>query len=146
MPETIAIEPPRIFATFRYKNAAAAIDWLVGTLGFTVHARYDRKDGKVGHAELALGSSMIMIGDEADDAYGRMIGTSGATGGKSLYIVVDDVDALFARVEASGVKIEEGLTERDYGSREFICRDPEGNLWCFGTYWPKAHEGRSDPV
>ena len=45
---------------------------------------------------------MIMIGDEADDDYGRMIGTSGATGGKSLYIVVDDVDELFA------VLIEQG--------------------------------------
>lgn len=134
------IEPPRIFATFRYKNAAAIIDWLVDILGFTVHARCDGEDGTVGHAELAFGSSMIMIGDEKQDAYGRMIGTSGETGGKSLYIVVNDVDALFAKVEASGAKIEEGLTDRDYGSREFICRDPEGNIWCFGTYWPKAHE------
>ena len=33
-----------------------------------------------------------------------------------------------------------GLTDTDYGSRDFICRDPEGYVWCFGTYWPKAHE------
>lgn len=67
-----------------------------------------------------------------------MVGAIGEPGGKSHYIAVEDVNALFARVETSGAKIEQGLTNRDYGSREFICRDPEGNLWCFGTYWPKA--------
>jgi uncharacterized glyoxalase superfamily protein PhnB len=56
----------------------------------------------------------------------------------SRFTSVDDIDALYARVAASGVTIEEGLVNRDYGSREFQCRDPEGNLWCFGTYWPKA--------
>jgi uncharacterized glyoxalase superfamily protein PhnB len=39
-------------------------------------------------------------------------------------------------VVASGVVIEEGPTDRDYGSRAFICLDLEGNLWCFGTYRP----------
>ena len=141
MSDHVHIEPPRIFATFRYDNAAAVIDWLVGTIGFTVHARYDTEDGKVAHAELAFGSAMIMVGDTKPDAYGEMVGTPGESGGgKSLYVVVDDVDTLVPRVEASGVKIEEGLTNRDYGSRDFICRDPEGNVWCFGTYWPKAHE------
>jgi uncharacterized glyoxalase superfamily protein PhnB len=51
---------------------------------------------------------------------------------------VDDVAALHGRGLTSGVTMEEGLTDRNYGSREFRCRDPEGNLWCFGTYWPKA--------
>jgi hypothetical protein len=45
-----------------------------------------------------------------------------------------------ARAEAAGAKILMGLTDTDYGSRDFICRDPEGYVWCFGTYWPKAHE------
>lgn len=140
MPDNASVEPPRIFATFRYTNAAAMIDWLTNTVGFTVRARYDTEDGKVGHAELAYGSAMIMLGDAKPDAYGDMAGLPGETGGKSLYIAVDDVDALFTRVQASGARIEQGLTNRDYGSREFICRDGEGNLWCFGTYWPKAHE------
>ena len=133
-------EPPRIFPAYRFKNASAMIDWLTGTVGFTVHARYDGEDGKVAHAELAFGSSMIMFGDGKDDAFGEIVGAAGEQGGKSLYVAVDDVDALFDRVKGSGTVIEEGLTERDYGSREFICRDPEGNVWCFGTYWPKAGE------
>ena len=43
-------------------------------------------------------------------------------------------------------EILEELTDRDYGSREFICRDPEGNVWSFGTYWPKANEPASVSV
>ena len=133
-------EPPRIYPAFRFRDAAAMIDWLTEVIGFTVHARYDSDEGKVVHAELAFGSAMIMLGDDKPDAYGGMVGKPAEQGGKSLYIAVEDVDGLFAKVEASGATIEQGLTERDYGSREFICRDPEGNVWCFGTYWPKVGE------
>lgn len=132
-------EAPRIFATFRYADPDAVIEWLCGTVGFTLKARYP-ETGNVDHAELAYGSSMIMLGSARDDDYGKMVGDPGASGGKSLYIAVDDADALYGKVTASGVAIEEELTDRDYGSREFICRDPEGNLWCFGTYWPKAED------
>lgn len=130
-------EAPGIFATFRYANPDAMVRWLCETVGFTVKARYP-ESGDVAHAELAFGSSMIMLGAVRDDHYGSIVGGPGANGGKSLYIAVDDVGGLFERVKASGVTIEEGLTDRDYGSREFICRDPEGNVWCFGTYWPKV--------
>ena len=74
-----------------------------------------------------------------DDDYGRW-SADRPTGGKSTYVVCDDIDALFARARTAGAEIEEEPTNRDYGSREFICRDPEGNIWSFGTYWPKAHE------
>jgi uncharacterized glyoxalase superfamily protein PhnB len=128
---------PRIYPTFRYRDPAAVIAWLCDTVGFKVHARHP-PEGEVAHAELTYGSSMIMLGAVRSDAYGAIVGGPGHDGGKSLYVAVEDVDALHARVAVSGVKIEEGLTDRDYGSREFQCRDPEGNLWCFGTYWPKA--------
>jgi len=133
------IEPPRIYPTFRYKNAAMMIDWLQKAFGFTVHAKH--MDGKkVAHAELALGSSMIMLGEARDDEYGRMVGHPGENGGKSIYIAAEDTDAAYKRAKAAGAEILEEPTDRDYGSREFICRDPEGNVWSFGTYWPKAHE------
>ncbi len=135
-----AIEPPRIYPTFRFRDAATMIDWLGDAFGFTVKARYADEKGDVGHAELALGSSIIMCGQAQQDEYGKIVGLPGQQGGKSLYIAVDDVDAMFERARNAGAAIEQGLTDRDYGSREFICRDPEGNIWCFGTYWPKAHE------
>jgi uncharacterized glyoxalase superfamily protein PhnB len=128
---------PAIIPTFRFRDAAAMIDWLQRAFGFTVLSKF--MDGeKVGHAELALGSSVVMCGSERDDAYGAMVGAAAPQGGKSLYVAVDDVDAMFERASGAGATIEEGLTERDYGSREFICRDPEGNVWCFGTYRPQA--------
>ena len=140
MTTVTAIEPPRLYPTFRYRDAARMIDWLVEAFGFSVNARYDNEDGTVAHAELAFGSSLIMLGQTRDDAYGAIVGGPSDQGGSSLYIAVDDVDAMFERAAKAGATIDEGLTERDYGSREFICRDPEGKVWCFGTYWPKAGE------
>ncbi|MBA3448675.1 MAG: VOC family protein [Pseudaminobacter sp.] len=140
MPETANVEPPRIFPTFRYMDAARMIGWLEKAFGFTVHARYADGEGVVTHAQLALGSSMIMLGTVRDDEYGKMVGGPGENGGKSVYVAVDDTDAIYARARAAGAKILEEPTDRDYGSRDFICADPEGNVWSFGTYWPKAHE------
>ena len=124
---------------FRYRDAARMVDWLCDTFGFEVHAKY--MDGeKVAHAQLAFGSAMIMVGEVRDDSYGAMVGGPGKNGGKSVFVAVEDPDALCARARAAGARILEEPTDRDYGSREFICADPEGNVWCFGTYWPKAHE------
>ena len=51
-----------------------------------------------------------------------------------MYVVCDDPDGLFERATAAGAEVVRGLTDQDYGSREFTVRDPEGNLWSFGTY------------
>jgi len=132
-------EAPRIYPALRYRNAAEMIDWLCEAFGFEVRARYGEGD-IVHHAELAFGSSMIMLGTAREDDYGKMVGAPGSGGGKSIYMAVGDADAAHARASKAGAEILQGLTDRDYGSREFICRDPEGNVWSFGTYWPKAGE------
>jgi uncharacterized glyoxalase superfamily protein PhnB len=59
-------------------------------------------------------------------------------GPSSTYVVVDDPDAHHERAVAAGAEIVRELTDTDYGSREFSARDPEGNLWSFGTYRPEA--------
>ena len=128
---------PRIYPTFRYRNAAAMIDWLCRAFGFAVRVRYGDGDD-VHHAELVLGSSIIMLGQVRDDAYGGMVGWPGEQGGKATYVAVDDTDATYARAKAAGATILEEPVDRNYGSRDFICADPEGNIWSFGTYWPKA--------
>jgi uncharacterized glyoxalase superfamily protein PhnB len=58
------------------------------------------------------------------------------TGRACLYLVVDDPDALHRRAVAAGAEIVMPLTDQAYGSREFAARDPEGNVWCCGTYRP----------
>ena len=137
MPTTT--EPPRLYPTLRYRNAARMIDWLCEAFGFSVRARYGEGD-VVHHAELTFGSSMIMLGSARDDKFGQMAGAPGSGGGRAIYVAVTDADATYLSAKKAGAEILEELVDRDYGSREFICRDPEGNVWSFGTYWPKAGE------
>lgn len=125
-----------IYPTFRYRDAANMIDWLVKAFGFAIEAKFE-ENGTVGHAELSIGGSVIMLGEARDDEYGRMVGEPGQPGGKSTYIAVGDVDALYADAKAAGATILEEPVDRPYGSREFICADPQGNIWSFGTYRPE---------
>ena len=131
---------PCIFPTFRYRDAPRMIDWLVKAFGFHVRTRHADESGGIAHAELVLGTSMIMLGSARDDAYGAMVGAPAKNGGQSIYIAVEDADGAHATASAAGAIILEGPTNRDYGSREFICRDPEGNVWTLGTYWPKTSD------
>lgn len=124
-----------ILPTFRYRDAAAMIDWLVAAFGFRVIHRHDH-DGRVAHAELALGNSFIMLGGVAEDTFGSFVGTPGEQGGKSVYVTVSDIDGCFDRATAAGARILKQPTETDYDTRHFVCADPEGNVWTFGTYRP----------
>ena len=73
-----------------------------------------------------------------------MIGSTGAgdkqfdTGRASIYVIVEDPDAVYGRAKAEGAEITREPQDTDYGSREFSARDPEGNVWSFGTYDPFA--------
>ncbi|MDO9562632.1 MAG: VOC family protein [Bradyrhizobium sp.] len=140
MTDNSNIEAPRLYPTLRYRDAEAMIRWLKDVVGFTERVVYRSDDGGLQHAELACGSSILMLGQSRDDEYGRLVGDINGRRTDSLYLAVDDPDALHARVKASGVTIEMALHDTAYGSRDFACRDPEGNLWSFGTYWPKVSE------
>ena len=132
-----ATEAPRLYPTLRCRDAEAMVAWLTGVLGFMERAVY-RTDGVIHHAELCLGPSILMLGQERDDAYGSLVGDVAGRRTDSLYVAVDDPDALHARVVASGCAIVMPLRDTDYGSRDFAARDHEGNLWTFGTYRPAA--------
>jgi uncharacterized glyoxalase superfamily protein PhnB len=129
-------EPPRLFPTLRCRDAEAMIAWLTG-LGFRALAAH-RAEGAVAHAELAFGSSILMLGQDREDSYGALVGSPGGRRTDALYLAVLDPDALHDQLRDGGAPIAMALEDKPYGSREFCCRDPEGNLWCFGTYWPKA--------
>jgi uncharacterized glyoxalase superfamily protein PhnB len=71
-----------------------------------------------------------MLGSTSDDnEFSRR-----KPGMSSIYVVTDAPDALFDRATAAGAEVVRGLRDEDYGSRGFTVRDPEGNLWSFGTY------------
>jgi uncharacterized glyoxalase superfamily protein PhnB len=123
-----------IYPVLKYADAHAAIDFLEQAFGFERHAVYEGEKGGVAHAELRLGDEYVMLGstNEGDDRFNQ------GAGRYSLYVVVDDPDAHHARAKEVGAAIERELSDTDYGSHEYTARDPEGNLWSFGTYRPAA--------
>ena len=138
-----------IWPTFRYRDAPAAIAFLQEAFGFEVLAQYRNEENpdRIDHAELQWpGGGGIMLGSSREDG-GAMTKTGVASG--SVYIATDDVDALHARAMKAGAIEVMGLTEQDYGSRDFSVQDPEGVLWSFGTYRGAARggeDGESDRV
>ena len=127
-----------IIPTLRYRDAKAMIVWLCDAFGFQRHLVVEDQTGGIAHAQLRLGNAMIMLGSARDDALGKLMSTAENLDGvsQSAYIVVDDVDAICERARDLGAEIVMGPQDEDYGGRGFSCRDPEKQLWNFGTYNP----------
>jgi uncharacterized glyoxalase superfamily protein PhnB len=130
--------PPQVWPTLRANDARTLIKFLVEAFGFEETVVYGEGD-RVDHAQLSwpLGGG-IMLGS-ADrgpgDQWPLRPGTFGA------YVVADDIDALHARAVTAGAEIIRPPQDTDYGSHEFAARDPEGNLWSFGTYRGEPRSG-----
>lgn len=129
-----------IIPSVRYRDAFAAIDWLVNVFGFHRHAVYEGPDGTVAHAELTWGSGMIMLGSASnanahlqynahpDEIEGRVT--------SPIYVVVPDCAPLYASAQQAGAMILQELRTMDYGGQAFTVCDPEGYIWSFGEYDP----------
>ena len=127
-----------IFPALRYRDAPAAIEWLGRAFGFEARMVVDGAPGTVAHAELACGRAMIMLGSMRPPDADEYSAAAPPPGGTTLYVVVEDPDAHHERARAAGAEIVRALNDTDYGSREYAARDPEGNVWSFGTYQPWA--------
>ncbi|MFI9148834.1 VOC family protein [Streptomyces sp. NPDC053367] len=125
---------PSIFPTVLYTDAKAAIRQLTEGLGFTELSLYESEDGTVMHAELVQGNGAVMIGSRGRG--GVFDGAMKGAGPAGVYVVVDDVDAHHRRAVEHGVEILMPPADQDYGSRDYMARDAEGNIWSFGTYAP----------
>lgn len=130
---------PSIYPFLRYEDPEAALRFLKEAFGFEERAVFRSPDGALAHVELTLGHGLIMFGG-ADSANRLKMASSKEVPAKNqgIYIVITDPDALYARAKAAGARILMELHDTDYGSRDFIALDPEGNLWSFGTYQPLA--------
>ena len=129
-----------IIPTMRYANATRMIDWLCDAFGFERHAVYEDGKGGIAHAQLTFGSGMIMLADDTDGEFSQYQSTPQSLGSttQSAYLVVADVDAVCERARAAGARIVIGPRDEDYGGRGFVCIDPEGQVWSFGSYDPTA--------
>jgi PhnB protein len=114
-------------------GASAAIEFYCSVLGATERMRMPAPDDKVGHAELEIGNSVIMLADEFPD-----MGTLGprAVGGSpvSLHVYVEDVDSVFERALGAGAKALRAVEERFYGDRSGQFEDPFGHRWDVATH------------
>jgi uncharacterized glyoxalase superfamily protein PhnB len=123
-------EAPTLYPSLRYRDAPVAIEFLKQAFGFAEQVVYRNDDGTVAHAQLTYGPSILMLGSDREDIYGRRAGQGW------LYVAVDDADAHCQRARNAGAEIMTELHDTDYGSRDYTARDLEGNIWSFGTYRP----------
>lgn len=128
----------RVIPTVRYRDAAVMADWLCTVFGFTKQLVVPGEDGAIVHAQLTLGTGMIMLGTHQDDAFGALMDPAepATPVTQSAYLIVDDPDAVYARARDNSAVIVMEIKDEDYGGRGFSCRDPEGQVWNVGSYDP----------
>lgn len=124
------LEAPTLYPSLRYRDAPAAIEFLKQAFGFEEQIVYPGEDDTVAHAQLRFGPSILMLGSDREDLYGSRAGKGW------LYVAIDDADAHCECARSAGAEIIVDLHDTDYGSRDYAARDPEGNVWSFGTYRP----------
>jgi PhnB protein len=114
------------------KGAAAAIDFYKKAFGATELFRMPMPGGKIGHAELQIGNSRIMLADECPEM--GAVAPQGTSSPVGLMIYLEDVDTVFNRAIAAGGKIERPLQDQFYGDRSGTLVDPFGHKWTVATH------------
>ena len=114
-------------------GAAKAIDFYKRVFGATERMRMPSPGGKVGHAEISIGDSMIMLADEHPEMGARAPGAFGGSA-VSLMLYVEDVDATFKQAIAAGGKEIRPVADQFYGDRLGSLEDPFGHKWHIATH------------
>jgi PhnB protein len=117
------------------KGAAQAIEYYRKVFDASEVFRMDGPDGKVGHAELKIGDSRIMLADENPSiGQGHTSAASIGASPVSLYLYIPDVDRVVERAAAAGAKILKPVQDQFYGDRSGFIQDPFGHLWGIATH------------
>jgi PhnB protein len=124
---------PRVTPYLIVDGASAAIDFYTSVLGATERMRMNAPENKVGHAELEIGDSVIMLADESPEMDARSPRTVGGTP-VSLHVYVEDADATFERALGAGAKTLQPVEDKFYGDRSGSFEDPFGHRWHVATH------------
>jgi PhnB protein len=117
------------------KGAAEAIEYYKKVFGATETVRMPGPNGTVGHAELKIGNSHIMLADENPGmGQGHASATTIGASPVSLYVYIKDVDKVFERAVAEGATVLKPVQDQFYGDRSGFLRDPFGHLWGIATH------------
>jgi PhnB protein len=126
-------DDPRVTPYLCVDGAAAGIDFYVAVLGATERMRMASTDGKIHHAELQVGNSVVMVADEFPELGFRGPKSLGGTP-VHLYVYVEDVDAVFAEALARGATEVNAVKDEFYGDRVGQFEDPYGHRWHVATH------------
>ncbi len=134
----MTVRPNLLTPTLRYRDPAAAIDWLVRAFGmqahFVAHAG-DGTDGPIVHAQLKLGEAMLFLGpDYENDPYGMHTPLALPGTNQCVCIALDDVDAAYLRAVDAGAQVINAPRNTPYGAYEFSVKDLECHVWSVSDY------------
>ena len=134
----MAVQPipddyPQVIPYLTVDDAAAAIEFYSAVLGATERMRMPGPDGKIAHAEVAVGRGMIMLADEMPDAGNQSPRAVGGTP-VTVMVYVEDVDSVFGRALAAGAKELRPLENQFYGDRSGSFEDPFGHSWFVASH------------
>ena len=133
MAKPIPDDYPQVTPYLIVDGGGAAIDFYCSVLGATERLRMPAPDGRIGHAELQLGSSMIMLADESAEM--DFLGPQSRGGTTvTMHIFVRDCDAVYAKALAEGGKAKRPLRDEFYGDRSGQFEDPFGHRWDVSTH------------
>jgi PhnB protein len=115
------------------KGGVQALDFYKKAFGATEIMRMPRPDGKIGHAEIRIGDSRIMLADEFPEMDARSPKSLGGSP-VGLYLYVEDVDATFNQAVALGATVQKPVADQFYGDRSGGIVDPFGHVWYIATH------------
>src|SRR5262245_30835906 len=115
------------------EDAAAAIDYYTKVFAATERERMDTPDGKVGHAELEIGDSLVMLSDASPQFSTRAPTEVGATTA-SIFLYVEDVDAVVKGAVDAGATVLMEVADQFWGDRFGTVQDPFGHQWSVATH------------
>jgi PhnB protein len=115
------------------KNGAQALEFYKRAFGAIERYALTLPDGRLGHAEIVLGDSVVMLSDEFPEYGGKAPDTLGGSP-VSIHLYVEDVDAFFRRALAAGAKERKPVMDQFYGDRSGQLEDPFGHLWWVATH------------
>ena len=129
IPEGYATVTPYLITS----SAAGAIEVYAKAFGATELMRFVDPKGRIGHAEIRIGDSRVMLADEFPDHGAR---SPRAFGGSpvSIHLYVEDVNAMAARATAAGAKVIRPVQDQFYGDRSVTLEDPFGHTWHVATH------------
>jgi PhnB protein len=115
------------------RDARRALDFYARAFGAKELYRLEQPDGRVGHAELQIGDSRVMLADEFPEMGVRSPTTVGGSP-VTIHLYVEDVDAVVARAAAAGATITRPVSDQFYGDRNGGLTDPFGHVWYVATH------------